>query len=145
MKPWIPIAALALALSPLSFLHPVRVSGSSMEPALRDGAICWSLRSWCAGRPARGQRWLVEGPEGPVVKRVIGLPGERLEQREGVLFLDGLRLEEPYLSQYDQGTLPPMDAATGFLVLGDNRRESRDSRAWGPLPISAFKGRILGS
>ena len=56
MKPWIAsftpfIIAIVLALSPLLFVHPVRVSGRSMEPTLGDGSMHCALRAWCAGPP----------------------------------------------------------------------------------------------
>ncbi len=143
MKPWIPLAALMVALSPLAFIHPVRVHGRSMEPLLADGALRLSLRSWWIGQPERSEVWLLEGPQGPIIKRIIGLPGDRLEQRDGVLFLNGQRLSEPYLERYDFGEVV-LEAGSGYLVLGDNRRESEDSRTWGPLPRKALRGRILG-
>ena len=144
MRLWIPAAALALAVLPLAFIHPLRIVGHSMEPALGPGSVRLALRAWCAGSPKRGEVWLVEAPEGgPAVKRVVGLPGERLEQRDGEIYLDGRRLQEPYLQQFDQGDAGPWETKNGFLVLGDNRRESRDGRAWGPLPNSAFRGRLL--
>jgi signal peptidase I len=126
------------------FVHPVRVLGHSMEPSLKDGSIQLALRSWCAGTPAQGEVWVVESPDGPAVKRVIGLPGDHLEQRDGELFLNGQRMVESYLAQYDRGDVHPWDAGSGYLVLGDNRRQSRDSRAWGPLPRASLSGRILG-
>src|SRR5664279_269757 len=53
MRPWIPFAALALALSPLLVVHPVRVSGHSMEPALAEGDLRWALRAWASSAPRR--------------------------------------------------------------------------------------------
>jgi len=144
MKLWIPAAALALSFLPLAFLHPVQVVGISMEPALESGSLHWALRSWCAGAPRRGEIWLFDGPDGPVVKRVIGLPGEHLEQLDGEMFLDGSRMQEPYLRQFDQGHAGPWDTGEGFLMLGDNRPASRDGRAWGPVPRSVLRGRFLG-
>lgn len=144
MKPWIPVAALALALSPLSVIHPVRVRGRSMEPALRDGELRFALRAWIAGAPRRGQVWVVEGPEGASVKRVVGLPGERLDQVRGDLRLRGRPLEEPYVAFTERADGGPWACGEGFLVLGDNRPASRDGRAWGPLPRRAFQDRLLG-
>lgn len=143
MKLWIPLIALAVAVSPLAFVHPVRVLGHSMEPLLPNGSLRVALRSWCAGPPSRGQVWLLEGPEGPVIKRVLGLPGEDLEQRDGVLYLEGRRLQEPYLERYDQGDVS-LPTGSGYAVLGDNRQASQDSRTWGPLPLKAFRSRLLG-
>jgi len=143
MKLWLPAAALALALLPLAFLHPLRVTGRSMEPTLPAGAIRIAVRAWCSAPPRRGEVWLVQGPDGPAVKRVVGLPGERLEQRDGELYLDDRRLQEPFLPRFDQGHAGPWDTGTGFLLLGDNRPESRDGRVWGPLPRSAFRSRVL--
>ncbi len=143
MRLWIPATALVLAFLPLAFVHPLRVTGHSMAPTLEPGAVRLALRAWCLGPPRRGEVWLVQGPEGLAIKRVVGLPGERLEQRDGVMFLNDQRMQEPFLQQFDQGDGGPWDTGAAFLVLGDNRRESRDSRAWGPLPRGAFRGRVL--
>lgn len=144
MKVWIPLFAVALALSPLTVVHPVRVAGHSMEPLLRDRSVHIGLRAWCAGKPRAGEIWLIDGPDGPVVKRVIGLPGDRLEQRQGELVLNGARLSEPYLTQFDLGDMGLWEAGDGYLLVGDNRRESLDSRMWGPLPRAAFRARLVG-
>jgi signal peptidase I len=143
MRFWIPAVAVALAILPLAFVHPLRVTGHSMEPTLRPGSICLAVRSWCTGAPDRGEMWLIDAPEGAAIKRVVGLPGERLEQRAGEMFLNGQRLQEPYLQQFDQGNAGPWETGPGFLLLGDNRRESHDGRAWGPLPRSAFRSKVL--
>lgn len=144
MKFWLPIVALAAAVLPLAFVHPLRVTGHSMEPTLTSGEIRLALRGWWAGPPRRGEVWLVESPDGPAVKRVVGLPGERLEQRDGEIYLGGQRLPEPFLQRFDQGPAGPWETGEGFLVMGDNRRASRDGRAWGPLPRAAFRSRMIG-
>jgi len=143
MKPWVPIAALALALSPLTVIHPVHVSGLSMEPVLHDGQLVWALWAWCAGRPERGQLWLVRGPEGMSVKRAVGLPTERIEAKDGEIFINGSRLPEPYVERSDHFT-GSWACRDGYLMLGDNRPQSHDGRAWGPLPKSALKSRVVG-
>ena len=144
MKAWVYAAALALALLPLAVVHPVQVKGRSMEPAFRNGDRAWALRAWAAGAPRRGQVWLVEGPEGPVLKRVVGLPGERLEQRRGDLWLQDRLLDEPYVRTTERGDGGPWDTGAGYLVLGDNRPESRDGRAWGSVARKALRSRVLG-
>ena len=72
MKLWIPLSALGLALSPLAVLHPATVRGRSMEPTLRAGQRIWVLRAWATHAPRPGEVWYLQGPEGPVVKRVAG-------------------------------------------------------------------------
>lgn len=143
MKLWIPLTALGIALSPLAFVHPVRIAGRSMAPTLSDGSPCFALRAWCAGPPRRGEVWLVEGPEGPAVKRIVGLPQEHLQQTQGELWLDGQPLDEPYVQHPERGDGGPWACGAGYLVMGDNRPESHDGRTWGPLPRGAFRSRLL--
>ncbi|WP_243294419.1 signal peptidase I [Geothrix mesophila] len=145
MKPWIPLAALALALSPLAVVHPVRVSGHSMEPALRDGDLRWALRAWASHGPRRGEVWVVAGPHGSSVKRVLGLPGETLSWDGPDLRIDGQRLEEPWVVHPERGGAGRQACGAGYLVLGDNRPDSQDGRTWGPLPARSLQGRLLGS
>ena len=75
-------------------------------------------------------------PQAAVIKRVIGLPGEVVTSRNGMILIDGRRLDEPYLGTDRRGSdegrwAVPEDA---YFVLGDNRVNSCDSRAWGFLP-----------
>jgi signal peptidase I len=143
MRPWIPLAALVVALSPLLVVHPVRVSGRSMEPALRDGNLRWALWAWASHAPRRGEIWIVEGPRGPSVKRVIGLPGERVTWEGADLWANGQRLEETWVEHPERSGAGAQDCAGGYLVMGDNRPESQDGRSWGPLPASAMHGRVF--
>jgi signal peptidase I len=145
VKPWVPVAALTLALSPLAFVHPLRVQGRSMAPALQDGQLVWVLRAWAAGSPSRSEIWLIAAPEGPSVKRVVGLPGETLAEVEGVMWFPERRLEESYATGAERGSGGPWRCGPDqYLLLGDNRPDSRDGRAWGPQGRSAFLGRVLG-
>lgn len=143
MRPWIPVAALLLALSPLLVVHPVRVSGHSMEPALQDGNLRWALRPWASHAPRRGEVWVVDGPSGPSVKRVVGLPGEVATWRGPDLFIDGQRLDEPWVVHPERNGEGQQRCDSGYLVLGDNRPQSQDGRAWGPLGREAMGGRVL--
>jgi len=136
-------AALALALTPLAVLHPVRIQGRSMEPRLKHGALCFALRPWCAGAPAAGQIWLVQTPGGAAVKRLVGVPGDRVELRDGGLWINGLPVPEPYVESPERETSGPWATGPGYFMLGDNRPESHDSRAWGALSAAALQGRIL--
>jgi signal peptidase I len=80
-----------------------------------------------------------------LIKRVVGLPGDTLESRDGVVFVNGDRIEEGYLkpgSATDR--LPPTEVPDGSLwVMGDNRRASEDSRAKGPIPADDLVGRAV--
>lgn len=143
MRPWIPLAALALVLSPLAVVHPVRVSGRSMEPALREGNLRWALRAWVSHAPRRGEVWMIEGPQGFSVKRVLGLPGDTVLWRGPDLWINGQRLDEPWVVHPDRSGEGDRTCGDGYLVLGDNRPESQDGRSWGPVPAKSMLGRIL--
>ena len=101
-----------------------------------------------------------EDPERDFIKRVIGLPGETLEVRDKRVYVNGTRLEEPYVhylepptgqSEYQEVTSldlrerygPVQVPADKYFVMGDNRDNSQDSRYWGFLPRSYVKGRAL--
>jgi signal peptidase I len=115
-----------------------------MAPAFREGQIAWGLRAWIAGAPGRGEVWVVQGPEGPSMKRVLGLPGETLELKGPRLYVDGRWIDEPYV-RWPEGTdQGPWACGDGYFLLGDNRPNSRDGRAWGPLPRTAFLARAGG-
>jgi signal peptidase I len=134
---------LALALSPLLVVHPIRVSGHSMESTLMDGEVRWSLRAWASHAPRRGEIWVVEGPQGVSVKRVQGLPGDTVAWRGPDLWINGQRLDEPWVVHPERSGEGRQVCGQGYLVLGDNRPESQDGRSWGPVPPQAMRGRVL--
>ena len=145
MRPWVPVVALALALAPLAVVRPCFVRGRSMAPALEDGQVWWVVRAWATHAPRRGEVWLLDGPAGPTVKRVLGLPGEQLVWRGPDLWVDGRRLEEPWVHHPEREGGGSQACAEGYLVLGDNRPESEDGRRWGPLPRRTFTGRVVAA
>ncbi|UWG98152.1 signal peptidase I [Dehalobacter sp. DCM] len=78
------------------------------------------------------------------VKRVIGLPGERVEIKNGMVYINDYPLEEDYILEkptYDYG--PIVVPAGTYFVLGDNRNESRDSHEWGVLAKENIIGRVV--
>ena len=77
-----------------------------------------------------------------LVKRVIGLPGESVELRDGRVFIDGELLPEPYLTGFDDSNEAPLSVPVGhYYVLGDNRAVSYDSRFMGPIPMEQIIGK----
>jgi len=137
------ISAFLLACIPFALFHPVRVRGNSMAPTLKDGQVLLALWPWCSGKPDLGEIWLLNSPEGSVIKRVLALPGQELEQRNGYLLRSGQPVDEPYVYYRDIKNGGPWSAKDGYLLLGDNRPASRDSRLWGPMQKDMIGGRIL--
>ena len=119
-----------------------------MAPTLREGDYVLVRARETFGRaPQRGDVVVVAVAEGRHVKRIVGLPGERVAFTEGMLLIDGARLMEPYLRG-----LPPYlgleDAEFSlardeYFVMGDNRPHSTDSRHCGPVTRSSIEGRTV--
>jgi len=102
------------------------------------------------GTIARGNIVVFKYPEEPdrdFIKRVIGLPGETVEVRTGYVFVNGQRLEEPYVNPSYRSRSNDFPAATvppgSYFVMGDHRDRSSDSRVWGFVPRELIKGRAL--
>jgi signal peptidase I len=78
------------------------------------------------------------------IKRLIALPGDTIEIRNHKTYINGQPLLEPYLLEQQTKNVPPTKIPEGFVfVMGDNRNNSSDSRAWGLLPIENISGRTL--
>ena len=113
-------------------LLPVRVTGLSMEPTCRDGQLgAINLLAYARQAPQRGDIVAIrmEAAEPVMLKRVIGLPGERIAFHSGALFINGVRVAEPYLTSPDTWEWPEetLDHQT-YFVAGDNRSISRQFR-----------------
>ncbi len=160
------IAVGAVLLIKAFVVNPYRIPSSSMEPSLhcaRPGVGCLAGTSdrVLANRfiyhfrdPHRGEIVVFKTPPAAAeqcptvsagetfVKRIIGLPGDHLVQRNGVLRVNGKPLEESYLPRPHQlgenfeATVPKGD----YFMMGDNRAASCDSRVWGPVP----RGNLIG-
>ncbi|MBC7234334.1 MAG: signal peptidase I [Chloroflexi bacterium] len=141
------LPALVIVLVVNVFLaQATRVEGQSMEPNLHNHQrLIIEKVTYRFRPPQRGDIIVLRRPyrsSEPLIKRVIGLPGDTVEVKEGKVFVNGQPLEEPYLDQPTWGTMPPTVVQEEHVfVLGDNRRASNDSRAFGTVPYSDIIGR----
>lgn len=121
------------------------VEGSSMLPGLRSGDYVLICKLGCDDSPP--QRFEIVTFRDPtandvVIKRVIGLPNEWVWIWGNHVFINGGRLQEPYLAQWRGAFGAPVWVPPNHIfVLGDNRDYSEDSRTWGPVPLSSVRGR----
>jgi signal peptidase I len=165
------IPALLIVLVVNTFLaQATRVEGPSMEPTLQNNQrLIVEKLSFRVRAPQRGDIVVFRLPSDeppsvvdqvrtllrtalsgdrvsdghdPLIKRIIGLPGELIEVRDGHVYVNGDMLEEPYLTQLThRGTGPQTIAEDHVFVLGDNRGASNDSRVFGQVPITRIIGR----
>ena len=122
-----------------------QVRGSSMETTLHDGQyLVISKLTYWVHPPERGDIIVFHPPNSTAddyIKRVVGLPGEQVEIRDGAVWVDGLLLEEPYITNpgFYSGAWSLGDEE--HFVLGDNRGNSSDSHSWGMLPQENIVGK----
>jgi len=131
------------------FFTAFTVRGESMEPTLLDGDRLFVTKSYRT--PARGDIVVFEtlderNREEDLVKRVIALPGDTIEVRQGIALVNGAVEDTARLntSPYDQTYVRPTKIGPGqIFVLGDNRPIALDSRQLGPVPIFSVKGKAV--
>ena len=141
----LPAIVIAVLIN-LFLAQATRVYGSSMEPNLHtDQRLVVEKLSYRLHEPRRGDVVVLRMPErGPelLIKRVIALPGEVIEVRDGDVLVNGTPLQEPYLQRPTNGTYGPATVPEGQLfVMGDNRGASNDSRVFGPVERARIIGR----
>jgi signal peptidase I len=141
----LPAIVIAVLIN-LFLAQATRVYGSSMEPNLHtDQRLVVEKVSYRLHHPRRGDVVVLRMPErGPelLIKRIIALPGETIDIRNGTVFIDQQALDEPYLVRRPDSTFGPTTVPEGHVfVLGDNRGASNDSRSFGPVPIDRIVGR----
>lgn len=139
-------------------VQPVRVEGQSMMPKLHDqdrifvNKFIYPLREWLGDKEPikRGDIVVLLFPNDPsksYIKRVVGLPGERVEIQDGKLFVNGEQIDEPYLNtdylSHDSTPTPIEVTSHHYFVMGDNRNNSSDSRSWGLVPEKYIYGKAI--
>jgi signal peptidase I len=161
------VGAIAIVLAIKAWVvNPYRIPSSSMEPTLhcaRPSPGCeahWSDRV-LANRfiyhfrsPKRGEIIVFKTPPaaeqrcgagGTFVKRLIGLPGETVSERNGFVYIDGRKLNESYIKpdRRDNRTATWHVPTGRYFFMGDNRAQSCDSREWGTVPRSNIIGKVF--
>ncbi|WP_033829240.1 signal peptidase I [Bacillus andreraoultii] len=145
------IAALLAAAIRYFLFTPIIVDGESMMPTLEDrDRMIVNRLSYKVGEPKRFDIVVFHATEEKdYIKRVIGLPGDKIEYKDDTLYINGKKIDEPYLKEYKKeligGTLTDpftVEVPKGHVfVMGDNRRYSKDSRHIGPIPIDEILGK----
>ncbi|MBA4180842.1 MAG: signal peptidase I, partial [Anaerolinea sp.] len=168
------VLAILVFLSVRATFGTYSVEGRSMDPTLENGEFLLVNRLQYAklefgrlgsmlpfvgdedgtryifGAPARGDVVILKDPRNPIekdlVKRIIGLPGDVVEISDGHVYVNGRLLDEPYiLGDWDGSKSKVVIPSGQYYVLGDNRRNSSDSRFFGLVPERLIEGRVLGS
>jgi len=163
------VAAIVVLAVEVEVAQPFRVPTASMEPTLQ----CAKPGIGCTGSlndrvivakvtykfrdPHRFEIAVFHAPPlakvrcdegGTFLKRVIGLPGEQVSEKNGFFYVNGKKLNEPYLGFYQRDSVTktwPRLGPKQYFVMGDNRLASCDSRTWGPVPRSAFIGPVIAT
>jgi len=145
------VCALLVAFVVKTFLFQAfYIPSPSMTPTLHvDDRVLVNKLSYDLHGVDRGDivvfRGLQQGPEKDLIKRVVGLPGDIVEGRDGHVMVNGTELDEPYLPDGVQtGTFGPVTVAPNhYWVMGDNRPNSSDSRVFGAIDKSRIIGRAF--
>ncbi|MEM9807776.1 MAG: signal peptidase I [Cyanobacteria bacterium P01_D01_bin.56] len=150
---WIGVIGITI-LSLSRLLFPIsQVSSVSMEPTVKeDSKALINNLAFQVNAPQRGdivifdsgyRTGLLEREKVRFIKRIVGLPGETIEIRDGQVYIDGKRLDEHYTSPSTVHLAPTHIPDKHYFLLGDNREESYDSRVFGAIHENKIEGRAL--
>jgi signal peptidase I len=155
------VIALSIFLIVYLFVaSPHQVNGQSMVPNFQSGEYVLSDKiSYKVGNPKRGDIVVFHAPEAAncpkgtgcdFIKRILGLPGETIEVHDDGVWVDGQKLEEPYIPEEFEtlaGAATKGQSITlgvdEYFAVGDNRPYSSDSRAWGPITKNDIVGKAF--
>lgn len=158
IKTSLKLSGLILGVGVLTIIflaEPFYVSGDSMEPTIHSGERLLAEKiSLKYGTLQRGAIIVTKTPGAKstiLIKRIIGLPGEKFKLAQGHVEINDVVLPEPYLptttKTYGKGVLldnqEVIVPADGFIILGDNRNDSTDSRALGSIKKDLVLGRVI--
>jgi signal peptidase I len=145
------LIAIGLALVIIVFLYqPVKVEGTSMAPLLSDQERIFINKFVYRFEPIERRDvvvfWYPLDHSKSFIKRIIGLPGESVEIRQGIVYVNGRAIDEPYVpAQYeDMSDYGPVRVPRdSYFVMGDHRISSNDSRVFGCVPSKFIYGRAV--
>jgi len=138
----------AVVIVRTEFLNTVTVSSDSMSPTLCTGDVLLVARHSNGNSVKDGDIVTFTSPQDGVqtIKRVIGTAGQTVVVKDAELFVDGLRVDEPYVDHASiDGTYTPTYTVPDgtVFVMGDHRETSIDSRLYGPIPTAVIDGTLL--
>ncbi len=128
-------------------LQGYMVRGSCMLPGIEDQDwVMVSKAAYFFSTPHHGDVVILQPPfetDHPYIKRVIALPGDTIEVKDGKVYLNGILLTEPYIAESPRYILPAQEIPEDeYFVLGDNRNNAQDSHVWGSVPRENIIGKV---
>lgn len=146
LLPYIIIIVVVLFIKAF-IVTPIKVNGESMYPTLEEGDIMiLNKTAYYFNKPKRFDIVVVDMPDEYLIKRVIGLPGEQIEYKDNTLYVDGKKVKENFEhGKTDDFNIKKLGSDTVpegyYLVMGDNRGNSLDSRELGFMKEEQLLGR----